>query len=138
MAAGPIPVVAPSVDTSAFDPRAMLDACFGNEGTVKHMLSVFLSKTKVTSVEEALAAGDARMLRKHAHALKGALGYVYATQAVATVKRIETEAEAAGAMGGGWDDATRERLATSVAELRGEVEQVSMSIRAWMAMSDDA
>ena len=39
-------------------------------------------------------------------------------------------------MGGGWDDATRERLATSVAELRDEVERVSMHSRV-DGVSDD-
>jgi CheY-like chemotaxis protein len=119
--AGGGPAAGPAAD-GAPDPLAYLRDAVGDEDLVREVVELFCEDAviRVADLEGALASGDAEVLRRAAHALKGSAANVGASEVSRLAHRVELHGKA-----GRPDDAR-----PLVARLQHEVARTTVELRA--------
>jgi CheY-like chemotaxis protein len=89
-AAAPVPEPEPA-QGSSYDRAAAIERLGGDEELFNEVAGVFLTDTpgQVAQIRQAVKAGDAEGLRRAAHGLKGAAGYVGGTAAAEEARALE-------------------------------------------------
>jgi HPt (histidine-containing phosphotransfer) domain-containing protein len=84
-----------SMSSSIFDRSDLLERLDGDEELVQEILAIFLEDTPVQIgiLQDALAAGDAKLTERQAHSLKGSAANVGAHQMREAAYAVETAAK---------------------------------------------
>ena len=121
---GKAQVVGPEFDCAAMDVTAALARVGGDSGLLNEIAELFLAELPeiMTTLREAVMAGDANAIQRGAHKLKGSVGNFDAQPAFAAALKLETLAH-----GGSIDETTPafvaleteiERLTAALGDLR--------------------
>ena len=116
------PESAPNGAAPRFDPAALLDRVGGDLDVIRTLVEIFAGESAIMlrQLDEAVSLGDAAMLGRSAHKLKGAISNFGALTTVAMAQRLET-------MGLEQDlDGARE----AIVALKGEVEVLLRALKA--------
>ena len=113
----------------SFDRGAALACVGGDEELLQVVLDVFLGDTpkQIDRIEEALAAGDARLATRAAHTIGGASGNVGAH----VLRDMAAEAERAAR------DGDTNAAEVGVSDLRAELERVRAAVKAAVALGSE-
>ena len=84
----------PGLENGHFDESAALHALDGERELLSQLATMFVEDAPelLTTLEQAVAAGDCSMARRTTHSLKGLASTFYATPTVELAQRLEHEA----------------------------------------------
>jgi signal transduction histidine kinase/CheY-like chemotaxis protein/HPt (histidine-containing phosphotransfer) domain-containing protein len=75
-----------------WDYKKMIDQVHGDEALIRQLIGIFLEESpkKMAELEQGIESGDANVVENAAHALKGELSYLGASEARQTAETLET------------------------------------------------
>jgi two-component system, sensor histidine kinase and response regulator len=87
-----VPVSKDDKAEQLIDHKALLDGFDGNRRLLNQIVRLFLADypQRLAEIKEAIRRGDANVLARAAHALKGSVGNFAAKNAIAVAQRLET------------------------------------------------